>query len=49
MGILIKNELGVPCGVVAFLLKIDLRRVANCGKLIIEDKTKNKGGIDCDL
>lgn len=29
--------------------KIDLRRVAKCGKLIVEDKIKSKGGIDCDL
>ena len=49
MGILLKNEWGVPCGVEAFLLKIDLRRVAKYGKLIVEDKIKSKGGIDCDL
>ena len=42
MGILLKNELGVPCGVEAFLLKIDLRRVAKCGKLIFDNKTKSK-------
>lgn len=50
MGILLKNELGVPCGVEAFLLKIDLQRVAKCDKLIVEDKSKSRnGGIDCDL
>ena len=47
MGILLKNELGVPCGVEAFLLKIDLRRVAKYGKLIVDNKTKSKGGCNC--
>lgn len=42
MGIWLRIELGFPCGVGAFLLKIDLRRVAKCGKLIVDNKTKSK-------